>query len=111
MSKQVKNIFLELLPVIIAIIVLTFITSEIALFFIILVILLVSFKIKYLKREFYVFLFGLIAGIIFELIGNSLLGQTWGEASFFRIPIWLPLSWGYAFVIIRRIGDLIIGKD
>ena len=103
-----KEVLSELLPILLVLIVLVFVRSEIILSILILLAIIVSFKIKYYPKEIYVFIFVFFMGIIFELIGNSLLGQSWGEASFFRIPIWLPLSWAYSFIVIRRIGNIIV---
>jgi hypothetical protein len=108
--KKIKEIILELLPVIILIILLIFIRSEIGIVILVILGIIGTFLIKYQKNELYLFLFGAVIGIIFELIGNILLGQSWPEASFFSIPIWLPLSWGYGFIIIRRTGNIIITK-
>ena len=108
--NKVKKILSELLPVFILLVLLLFFRSEIAITCLVILSILITFKIKYYKKEIYVFLFGSIMGILFELIGNFLLGQSWGEASFFTIPIWLPLTWGYGFVLIRRIGNIIVNE-
>jgi prepilin signal peptidase PulO-like enzyme (type II secretory pathway) len=106
--NKIKEVMVELLPTLFVLIFLVFLRGEIALFILILLASFITFKIKFHKKELYLFLFGFIMGIIFELIGNFVLGQSWPDASFFTIPIWLPLSWGYAFIVIRRIGNIIV---
>jgi len=69
-----------------------------------------TFLHRYQKGEVYLFLLGLFFGLILELIGNFYLGQKWAEASFFTVPIWLPIFWGYGFVIIRRIGEIFVER-
>jgi len=108
--KKLKEILFELLPVIIVVILLLFIRSEIGIVILVLLGIISTFLISYRKNEIYLFLFGAVVGVIFELIGNNLLGQSWSQSSLLGIPIWLPLSWGYGFIIIRRIGNVIINK-
>lgn len=107
-NSKTKEIIIELIPILIVLLLLCLFRNEIAITILTLLAIIFTFTIKYQKNEAYIFLFGLIIGIILELIGNFLLGQSWPDASFFSIPIWLPLTWGYGFIIIRRIGDIII---
>ena len=106
--NKAKEIFFLLIPIIVALVIFVFLRGEIILTVLILLTLIATFKIKYCKKEWQLFLVGFIIGLIFELIGNFLLGQSWPEASFFTIPIWLPIGWGYGFVIMRRIGNIIV---
>ena len=107
MSKA-KEIILLLIPIIVVLIILIFWQSEIILTILVILALIATFKIKYYKKEWQLFLVGCIIGLIFELVGNFVLGQSWPEASFFTIPIWLPLGWGYGFILMRRIGNIIV---
>jgi len=109
MNKLTK-ILKELITLGVIIIFLFFFRTEIAITLLAILGIGLTFFIKYHKKEYLVLLFGIFMGIIFEIIGNFWLGQNWPEASFFTIPIWLPLTWGYGFVIIRRIGNILIEK-
>jgi len=109
MNKTLK-ILIELIPLGIILLFLFFFRTEIAITLLAILGIGLTFFIGYHKKEYIVFLFGLLIGLVFELIGNFWLGQNWPEASFFTIPIWLPLTWGYGFVIIRRIGNILIEK-
>lgn len=75
----------------------------------VLVILLIYFKIKYVKGEWALFFFGTVLGMVLEIGGDLVLKlQYWEQASFFGIPLWLPLLWGFAFVFMRRVGNIIV---
>lgn len=106
--NKIKEIFFESIIILIAILLIFFFKSEIIITIFALSAIIITFIIKYHKKEIYVLIFGIFMGIIFELIGNILLGQIWGEASFFKIPIWLPLTWGYGFILIRRVGNILV---
>jgi hypothetical protein len=63
------------------------------------------------KGEIVVYLVGLAMGLVIEVgMGLVLRTQHWTNASFFGVPFWLPLIWGYGFVILRRVGNLIVSK-
>ena len=34
--------------------------------------------------------------------------QFWANTSWLDVPLWLPLAWGMGFIIIRRLGDIIV---
>jgi len=48
---------------------------------------------------------GFILGLIIEgYMGTFSRTQYWENTFLFDIPMWLPLAWGYGFIIIYRIG-------
>lgn len=59
--------------------------------------------------EAHLFALGLVLALVIEL-GLGLVARTqhWDHASLFGIPFWLPLMWGYGFVVMRRVGNLIV---
>lgn len=61
------------------------------------------------KGEIALFFVGLSMGLIIE-VGLGLIARTqhWEYASLFGVPYWLPLIWGYGFVIMRRVGNVIV---
>lgn len=60
--------------------------------------------------EAQLFAFGVLMALIIELgLGLVARSQHWSHASLFGIPYWLPLIWGYGFVVMRRVGNLIVG--
>ena len=77
----------------------------------ILAIALITLKVSYHKRELLLFFIGLVFGLIIE-IGLRQFGyqQVWIDASLYGVPYWLPLIWGFGFVIITRLGIFIRGQ-
>ena len=62
------------------------------------------------KTEVGIFIYGIVAGTVIELWGSAVSGyQHWEVVDgMLTIPYWLIVSWGYGFVLMKRIG-LIIG--
>lgn len=59
--------------------------------------------------EIHLFAFGILMSLIIELgLGLIARSQNWSHASLFGIPFWLPLMWGYGFVVMRRIGNVVV---
>lgn len=85
--------------------------SELAITLLFLVLIFVLFKLQYFKGEWKVFVLGVVLGVVLELGGDLIFKlQYWNDASFFGIPLWLPLIWGYEFVFMRRIGNFLVKK-
>jgi len=108
-ADLIKFIFLELIPVIIGKILLIFFwRSNLLLTFLYLIVIGAAFKIKYEKREWIVFLLGAVVGLLIE-IGAVFIGfESFVEPLFLGIPLWMPLTWGYGFIVIRRISNAIV---
>ena len=111
MNKKYKQFFVEILPLIAGFILQPFIHKEYQFTAILIIILIISMKIKYYKGEWKLFLSGLIIGFIFEALAGLIYRmQYWENASLLGIPIWLPIFWGYGFILIYRLGNLIVKK-
>jgi hypothetical protein len=68
-----------------------------------------AFRVRYYRREWWLFAVGSALGLVFELGGDAIYKlQSWSEGSLFGIPAWLPLFWGLGFVFIRRVGNTIL---
>jgi len=66
--------------------------------------ILVSFIVKYNKKEYLFFLFGFIGMIVSEYLFISTGVETFNRNSLFGLmPLWLPFLWGYAFVVMKRV--------
>jgi len=108
MTKLLK-IFIETLPIFLG----TFLSylfwqNNILLFIIYFVLTLGLIYFHKDKTEFIVLLYGILIGIIVEVIGTQISGyQTFTKPDFGGIPIWLPITWGYGFVAMKRIGFII----
>jgi len=108
-EKLSENIFIQIIPLFLMLII--FLLTQKELFVSLGVILLIGITllIHYEKNEWKVILLGIILGIAFELGGDLIYkAQYWDQGSFLGIPYWLPIMWGYGFLLIRRIGNKII---
>lgn len=103
-----KNIIVQSIPLLIAFALEPLIQNELAYTVVLLILLLVSFKIQYHKREWLLFGVGVLAGLVLEVgAGQIYRLQYWEQDSLFGVPYWLPILWGIGFVYIRRIGNAI----
>ena len=63
----------------------------------------------YEKREWILAVVGVILGFVIEVgLGLVARQQYWSETFLFSVPVWLPFIWGYAFIIIRRVGNRVL---
>ena len=62
------------------------------------------------RTELAIFVYGMVAGTVVEIWGTAISGyQAWMATDpGLTIPYWLIVSWGYGFVLMKRVG-LIIG--
>jgi len=109
MDKKYKPVIFEFILVVAGFFLVMLLRDELAITAIVLLAIIVLFNIRYAKGEFFLLLLGILSGVIIEIGGDTVYHlQYWSQGSFFGIPIWLPLLWGYGFVLIRRLGDLIV---
>lgn len=107
--KKIKPISKEITPFLIAILLSSFLRNEIIVTIIFAVIILTLFLTRYKKKELLIFIFGFLTGLFIEIWGQLVGFFQWQTFnSILLIPLWLPLSWGYSFVVIRRIGNILI---
>lgn len=70
-----------------------------------LVIIGVAFLFRYERGEIILFILGGIIMFIFELLFVSTGVETFHRASLLdKMPIWLPILWGFGFVHIKRVA-------
>ena len=70
---------------------------------------IVTFLSKYYKGEWILYVTGVVLGIVIELGGNQIYKlQYWIDGSFYGMPLWLPLLWGFTFILINRLGKLVV---
>jgi hypothetical protein len=102
------KIFLNFIPILIMIATIPLIKNDYFLTIFFAVIIVVSLTIKYTKNDFTL----LILGFLFMTISESLFIST-GVETFIRnslfglMPLWLPFLWGYGFVAIKRLVQII----
>jgi len=109
MKKFVRQLVFFILPTLS----LWFLKNEVITCLLIVIILGINFYFfEYHRNEITWFVIGSIAGTVLEVGGDLFYKlQYWDKGSLFGIPLWLPLLWGYGFVFIRRIGNLIVSND
>lgn len=74
------------------------------------VIIVYTFYLHHVSREGLLLLIGVLLGLFVEVgLGFFFRTQHWQYASLYGVPYWLPLVWGYGFVVMRRLGNAIVG--
>ena len=102
-TNKLLKILIEALPIILMIVLIYFIKNDYLLAGIFILIITVSFLIKYENKDHFFFIFGFIIMIVSESFFISTGVETFNRNSLFGImPIWLPVLWAYAFVIMKR---------
>jgi len=111
MKKKIKVLCYDAVFLTVALLFVFFARSELLVTLIAIALLCISFYHYHAKGEILFFFIGCGVGLFFEIIGDLIYElQFWQEASLFGVPIWLPLFWGWGFVMIRRLGELIVKK-
>jgi hypothetical protein len=109
-ENKILKIILNSIPVILMIALIPFLKSDYILTAIYILIITFSFIIKYEKKDFLFLIIGLcimtICESVFILIGVEVFNRN---TLFGLMPLWLPVLWAYAFVVIKR-GIIIINK-
>lgn len=104
-----KRILVPLIPFLIAQAFIPLVRGELWLTIIITAMLLVTLRIRYERGEWKVMVLGIVVGFIVEVVTFSVYRlQHWDNASLFGVPYWLPIIWGYGFLIIRRVGNMMV---
>lgn len=103
MKDKILHIILNLVPIVLMIGLIPVIKDDYVLTGLYLMIIAASFLIKYEKKEWLFFTFGLVAMTISEYFFVSTGAETFVRNSLFGlIPLWLPFLWAYGFVVIKR---------
>jgi hypothetical protein len=54
------------------------------------------------------FVFGAIIGLIAEVVAVHFGAWQYTNPSLLRVPIWLPIAWGFVVVLIKRITEIFV---
>jgi len=101
--QKILNILINAVPVLIMIILIPLVKNDYFLTFAYIIIIFISLKIKYHKRELFIFILGFIIMLISEYFFINTGVETFIRNSLFGImPLWLPFLWGYGFIAIKR---------
>ncbi|MBI4158685.1 hypothetical protein HY500_00315 [Candidatus Woesearchaeota archaeon] len=102
-KDKVLQIFLNILPVILMIGFIPIFKNDYVLTGVYVLIIVISFVIKYYQRDYLFFIFGLIIMTLSEYFFVSTDVETFGRNSLFGLmPLWLPVLWAYGFVAMKR---------
>ena len=68
----------------------------------------ISFMPGYHRGEILLFFVGVLYGLVVEVgLGLFHRQQLWLDASFYGVPLWLPIIWGIGFIYIGRLAVFI----
>jgi len=102
-KDKILKIFLNTSPIILMITLISVFKNDFILTGIYVLIIAVSFAIKYQQKDYLFFIFGFIIMIISEYFFISTGVETFIRDSLFGImPLWLPILWAYGFVVMKR---------
>jgi hypothetical protein len=108
LTEKIKNISLNLIPIICMIILIPFFRNDYILLSLYILIIAISFFVKYEEKEYVLFVFGFFIMTVSEYFFVSTNIETFTRNTLFGVmPIWLPLLWAYVFVAIRRAINII----
>lgn len=104
MSKEVRFIILNALPVFLMIWLIPYIQNDYSLTLVYILIAGISFAIKRYQKDFMAFALGFFIMIVSEYLFISTGVETFNRNSLFGLmPLWLPFLWAYGFVVIKRL--------
>lgn len=97
------HIFLNMIPVLVMIGLIPFIQNDYFLGGLYVVIIALALVIRYTKYDALIFIIGAVFMTISEYLFISTGVETFVRNSLFGfMPLWLPLLWGYGFIVIKR---------
>ncbi len=103
-KNKIKQIILELVPVVAMILLIPIIQNDYILLLVYGIIIISLFFIKYVKLDWVFFTFALITMTASETLFISTGVEVFERNSLFGLmPIWLPVLWAYVFVVMRRL--------
>ena len=110
MNDKVKDLLIQTIALFLILFLFIITHNEAIITISIIVLMAIMFKIKYHKGEWLFFISGAVIGFLFEASADLIFKlQYWENATLLGLfPIWLPLMWGYGFIFIRRLGNLIV---
>lgn len=101
--KRVMGIFLNIIPILLMIGLISLIQNDYLLSLVYILIIGISFVFKLEKNDLIVFSFGFLVMIVSEYLFISTGVEIFIRNSLFGLmPLWLPFLWGYGFVVIKR---------
>ena len=101
--NKILQIFLNTIPIILMIAFIPVLKNDYVLTGVYILIIGISFAVKYEQKDYLFFIFGFIIMIISECFFISTGVEVFIRNSLFGVmPLWLPVLWAYVFAIMRR---------
>ncbi|MBI1935250.1 hypothetical protein HYS31_02315 [Candidatus Woesearchaeota archaeon] len=103
LKDKILRIFLNIIPIILMIALIPVFKNDYVLTGIYALVITISFAIKYQEKDYLFFMFGFIIMVISEYFFVSSGVEIFVRNSLFGLmPLWLPVLWAYAFVVMKR---------
>ena len=104
MKSNIKEIILNVIPILVMILLVRVIKNDYYLLIIYALLILTLLKINYEKNEYKLLISGIIFMFVMEYIFILTGIETFTSQTLINMPIWLPLLWGYGFIVINRVS-------
>ena len=104
MKSNIKNIVLNTTSIIIMMGLISIIKNDYYLLLVYILVIGISLKIYYEKKEYKLLIAGIIFMFIAEFFFISTKVEVFTSQTLVNMPIWLPVLWGYGFIVIKRIS-------
>ena len=111
-SKIEKELIYEIALFLVSVASISFLYMDVSLLVgILLISLLVGGKIWYNRNDIYYFISGALIGPAADIICIRFGAWSYTNPTFFGIPVWLPIAWGAATVLIMRFAVTLVKLD
>ena len=104
MKTNIKKIILNVIQILVMILLVKVIKNDYYLIIVYALLILTMLKINYEKNEYKLLISGIIFMFVTEYIFISTGIETFTSQTLINMPIWLPLLWGYGFIVINRVS-------
>lgn len=106
--KKAYLIFLNAIPVLIMIGLISLVLDDYLLTAIYLIIIAIALFVRRTKNDILMLVFGFFIMIVFEYLFISTSVETFNRNSLFGLmPLWLPFLWAYSFVAMKRAIEIL----
>lgn len=108
-KEAMVKISLETVPILIGIVLTYFLwENNLLLTVLFLALLAALLAIKRYPGDIFALIYGSVLGFALEVFQTSIAKfHSFSNPDFLGIPMWMPLVWGYGFMLMKRIGIII----
>ena len=106
--NKTYQIFLNAIPILLMIGLIPFISSDYLLTFLYIVIIFIALTLERTQNDLLILAFGFVIMIASEYLFINTGVETFNRNTLFGLmPLWLPFLWGYGFVAIKRLIEIL----